>query len=304
MEQTSITARISAFARAYHSENNTVKIFDDSVARQLLTDVEYEQISRNMTDGIAFFNPSFAGSGADALRWVVDHQLSPSPLGRAAFAERALENAVCIGAAQYLILGAGYDTFALRQPRWADKLQIFELDHPATANDKRLRLERAGLAFPANVHTVEADFTSAHWLTALTQASAFDSSRISFCSALGLTYYLAAHTFDALLCALSSVLPRGSALVFDYPDESTGTEQSGERTRKQSMLAKAANEQMLAGYSCRDIEQLLAAHGFLVYEHLTPPEITSQYFSVYNQANFAHPMTAFDHVNYCLAVKQ
>lgn len=78
MEQTSITARISAFARAYHSENNRIKIFDDSVARQLLTDVEYEQISRNMTDGIAFLtHPSPAAEQMRCDGWLTISCLPP-----------------------------------------------------------------------------------------------------------------------------------------------------------------------------------------------------------------------------------
>lgn len=57
-----MTALISAFSRAYHHENNEVKIFNDSVARLLLTNEEYYQISTSMSDGIEFFNPSFIGN--------------------------------------------------------------------------------------------------------------------------------------------------------------------------------------------------------------------------------------------------
>ena len=79
MEQKSLTALISAFSRAYHALNNEVTIFNDSLARDLLTDEEFNQIAKNMSDGIGFFNPSFVGEPEQALRWVVDNQLSPSP---------------------------------------------------------------------------------------------------------------------------------------------------------------------------------------------------------------------------------
>lgn len=69
-------------------------------------------------------------------------------------------------------------------------------------------------------------------------------------------------------------------------------------------MAGAANEKMLASYSYVEMEKLLAYNDFLIYEHLTPNEITEQYFRKYNQANPEHPMTAFDNVNYCLAVKK
>ncbi len=70
------------------------------------------------------------------------------------------------------------------------------------------------------------------------------------------------------------------------------------------MLANEANEKMLAGYSYDEMEKLLCKCGFLIYEHLTPKQITEQYFEEYNKANSIHYMSAFDNVNYCLAVRQ
>ncbi|MGL4819185.1 MAG: class I SAM-dependent methyltransferase, partial [Bacilli bacterium] len=128
MKIASMTALISVFARAYHSEKNQTKIFDDCVARKLLSDKEFNEISLNMKNGIRFFNPRFEGDEEAALHWIVNHQLSPSPLGRSAFAEGALQTAARMGCKQYLIFGAGYDTFAYRQPDWSNTLQIFELD--------------------------------------------------------------------------------------------------------------------------------------------------------------------------------
>ncbi len=304
MKQKSMTALISAFSRAYHSENKSVKIFDDSVARQLLTDEEYSQISISMSNGIEYFNPSFIGDEVEALSWIVDNQLSPTPLARAAYAEKALEIAVHMGAEQYLIFAAGYDTFAYRQPNWADKIQVFEIDHSITASDKRKRLKNANNIIPNNVNYIEADFTREMWQTALIEDDAFASSKISFSSMLGITYYLTKQEFERVISAISSILTRGSSIVFDYPDENSYTEKAGERSKKQSILAASANEKMLASYSYRTIEKLLSDYGFLIYEHLTPEEMTAQYFSAYNKSNCSYPMTAFDNVNYCLAVRK
>lgn len=304
MKQKSMTALISAFARAYHSENNAVKIFDDSVARCLFTEEEYDRIASSMACGIDFFNPHFMGTPQEALRWVADHQLSPSPLGRAAFAERALQTAASIGTRQYLIFGAGYDTFAYRQPAWANAMRIFEIDRPSVAQDKRARLEKAKIAIPKNVQYIATDFLKEDWQTALTQNILFRESRTCFCSILGVTYYLSRQTFTELVFALSSIVSVGSAIVFDYPNKSSGNEKAGTRVEKQALLAAAANEKMLASYSYEDMEQILSAAGFLIYEHLTPSEITQQYFAAYNRADPLHPMTAFENVNYCLAVKK
>lgn len=213
MEQKSMTARISAFARAYHAQNNKVKVFDDSIARRLLSDAEYAQISKLMADGIRFFNPAFQGTAEEALRWVVDNQLSPSPVGRAAFVERLLENAVRIGARQYFIFGAGYDTFAYRQPDFAKSMEIFEIDNPATARDKQERLKKAGIEIPSNVHFIDADFTKSAWQEAIIHHEAFNPNKISYSTILGVAYYLSKQDFEALLSVLRSISPKGSAVV-------------------------------------------------------------------------------------------
>jgi methyltransferase (TIGR00027 family) len=304
MEQKSMTALISAFSRAYHSANNKEKVFDDYLAKDILTQSEYEQIAGNMSKGINFFHPFFQGTQEEALRFIVDNQLSPSPLGRAAFAEKALENAAGTGVKQYVIFAAGYDTFAYRQPKWASKIQIFELDHPATGSDKQKRIQLVLAEKPANLHYISVDFTKNDWESSLISCSEFDQSKISFCSLLGISYYLSKKVFKDIICIISSVVPKGSAVVFDYPDENTYTPKAGERAKKQVAMAGAANEKMLASYSCLELEKLLNDRGFLIDEHLTPNEITEQYFKKYNLSNPGHPITAFDNVNYCLAVKK
>jgi methyltransferase (TIGR00027 family) len=303
MEQKSMTALVSAFARAYHSKNKTVKVFDDFLAEKVLGQEEMEQISFYMAQGIQFFNPGFSGTKDGALRWIVDNQLAPSPLGRAAFAEGSLQTAARIGAGQYIVIAAGYDTFACRQPNWANKLQIFELDHPATSSDKQARLTGVTAALPKNLHFVPLDLTRDNIAEKLSACAFFDKSCISFCSMLGLSYYLAKEDFLHIIKLLADVIPNGSSIVFDYPDEKSNTDQAGARAKKQAAMAARAGEKMLASYSYEEMELLLSDRSFLIYEHLTPSEITRQYFAAYNQANPKHIMTAFDNVNYCLAVK-
>lgn len=303
MKHKSMTALVSAFARAYHSENNDIKIFDDSVARLLLSEQEYSQIEKNMTQGIQFFNPGFIGSDGDALRWIVDNQLSPSPLGRSAFTEQALRKAVSVGARQYLIFAAGYDSFAYRQPEWASQVRIFELDHPLMSMDKQKRINSIYGKKPDNLTYLPIDLTTAAVDEYLLTCSEFDKSELSFCSLLGISYYLSKEDFTSLIRGISNIVCRGSTLVFDYPDQDTYTDKAGERTKKQTMMAGGAGEAMLASYSYNDMEALLSNCGFLIYEHLEPKDITAQYFSEYNRANPQHIMSAFDNVNYCLAVK-
>jgi methyltransferase (TIGR00027 family) len=304
MENKNLTALVSAFSRAYHAEHNQVKIFDDRLARQLLTDEEYVNISSSMSQAIAFFQPQFIGSQEQALRRIVDHQLSPSPLGRAAFAEQALELATMLGTRQYLILAAGYDTFAYRQPDWAAKLHIFEIDHPATAADKLRRVSALNMTAPSNLHCIAADFTEPHWQSHLLASPFFDSNLISFSSLLGISYYLSKDVFKQLLATIASMLPKGSSIVFDYPDELTFTSLAGERAQKQVMMAARAGEPMLASYSYSELEKMCEEVNLLIYRHLTPVEITCELFQSYNDSQPEQQITAFDNVNYCLVVKQ
>jgi O-methyltransferase involved in polyketide biosynthesis len=81
----SMTASVCLFARAYHSTYDSPKIFDDYLARQLLTDEEFLQISEHMANGISFFCPDGAdkfSTKQEALKWVVQTQLAPTTLAR------------------------------------------------------------------------------------------------------------------------------------------------------------------------------------------------------------------------------
>ncbi|MHA7965854.1 class I SAM-dependent methyltransferase [Paenibacillus sp. CAU 1782] len=304
MKSRSLTALVSAFARAYHAESNGAKIFDDTLARQLLTKKEYDDISFNMSENVAAFEPGFVGTREEALRLIVDRQLAPAPLGRSAFAEEALETAVALGARQYLLFAAGYDTFAYRQPSWSKELTIFEIDHQATASDKQRRLLSFEKNTPANLFTLAADFNEADWAQALLGCPAFDRNQLSFGSLLGISYYLTPERFQSLLETIASIMPSGSSLVFDYPDEHTLTENAGPRAKRQVLMAAHAGEPFLASYSYTELERLLEECGWLIYRHLVPVEITTDLFGDYNRSHPEHPITAFDNVNYCLAVKR
>lgn len=294
-----MTALVSAFARAYHSKKSDVKIYDDTLAEKILTNREYESIKKNMTDGINFFYPSFCGTEDEALDRIVYGSLAPSPLGRAAFANSSLKTAVNIGTEQYIVCGAGYDTFSYRRPEWALNLKIFEVDKKEMIKDKLLRLKEADIDMPENTEYIALDFSEENIGAALLKNKNFDKSQKSFFSLLGLTYYISQKDFKKALNDFSQIAPVGSSVIFDYPERS-----GSEDFKKHSALAAAANEKMLSEYSYSEIEKILSKNGFLIYEHLTPDEITDRFFSSYNKANPDKNIKALDGVNYCLAVRQ
>lgn len=144
---------MSAFGRAYHTEHTDQPIFADRKARELMTDEEYSMITAYILGGIDFFAPDKKdtfSTNQDALTYLVNTQIAPTPLVRAAFCEDALKTAVHTTTQQYVILGAGMDTFAFREPEFLRKYDVFEVDHPLTQEDKRAELVGRGGQYSKN----------------------------------------------------------------------------------------------------------------------------------------------------------
>ena len=291
-----MTALVSCFSRAYHFRNNEEWIFQDDAAGLLMTDEEYQTISANMAEGITFFHPGFQGTAEEALRFIVDAQLSPSVLARSAFCERMLDNAVMLGCVQYVIFASGYDTFSLRNKN--QTLSVYELDLPEMIADKRKRLSLAGFEKIDNTVFVPCDLSKGEWSRSLIE-SGFDERRSFFGSLLGISYYLKKEDFQALVQCISRLMCEGSALCFDYP-----TSEEGEECLKNEKLAQGANEQMQAKYAYEELEQMLSDCGLLIYEHHDADSMTTEYFEKYSRGNPQHRMKAPAGVNYCLAIKQ
>lgn len=133
---------------------------------------------------------------------------------RSRYAEDCLADAAARGARQYLILGAGLDTFAYRQPEWAHDLAIYEVDHPSSQSFKRSRLAAASIAPPANLTFVPVDFERRSLNEGLREVG-FDFGAVTFCSWLGVTMYLTEEAIDATLRTLSR-LPKGSEVVLTF----------------------------------------------------------------------------------------
>lgn len=290
-----MTALVSAFARAYHYKNNRIHIFADPLAKEMLTDEEYVSISQNMSQGISFFVPGFQGTPEEALRFIVNHQLSPSVLARSAFCERAIGNAVMIGYGQIIIFACGYDTFSLRTKD--ERLQVFELDRPEMIADRQRRIREKGFEPVCSQICIGCDLALPGWKDDLLSAG-FHAETQFFGSLLGISYYLSKDEFRKLITEIASISCAGSTICFDYPQTSGGTE-----SKRNRELAAAAGEQMKAQYSYNELEELLSETGFLVYEHLDADEATNAFFQEYN-SNMEYSMTAPAGVGYCLAVKQ
>ena len=296
----SITALISSFGRAFHAENEEHPVFADYLAKELMTAEEYAAVQGYILGGAQFFEPEIDPAKQEPkelLRRLVNVHIAPSPLCRAAYTEKALKAAVLTGTKQYVILGSGLDTFAFRKPEFLSKYRVFEVDHPLTQADKRERITRAGWTISDNLTFVPMDFTKDS-LTERLIAAGFDPSAKSFFSWLGVTYYLSVEAINTMLSALSSICADGSTLVFDYPDENF-FDAPEKRVQNTIMMAKAGGEPMQSAFSYPELEKLLETHGFLIYELLTPDDIQRD---IIDKAGA--DLKAFEHVNYCLAVRK
>ncbi|WP_042474573.1 class I SAM-dependent methyltransferase [Bacillus ndiopicus] len=301
--ESSLTSLISAFSRAYHSKYDTPKIFDDFIALDLITKKEFVDIRENMIKGIQFFNHEIANELKDQpdeiLKWITQVQLSPTPLARAAFCENVLLREMVLGVEQYVILGAGLDTFCFRHPELQARLEIFEVDYPTTQDFKKVRLANANYQIPDNLHFVAMDFTKEFTSQNLVEAG-FIANKKTFFSLLGVSYYLTKDENAQLINELFATVPAGSSIVFDYADDKL-FEEKGLSNRVQNMLqmASASGEQMKSCFAYNEIEKILEDSGLLIYEHLTPTAINNQFFS--HRSDY---FSAFETIHFIHAVKK
>lgn len=298
--KSSITALMSSFGRAFHAENEEHPVFEDHLAKELMTAEEYAAVQGYILNGAQFFEPEIdpvKQEPTELLRRIVNVHIAPSPLCRAAYTEQVLKTAALTGTKQYVMLGAGMDTFAFRKKEFLSKYRVFEVDHPLTQADKRERITRAGWTIPDNLAFVPVDFTKDN-LTECLITAGFDPSAKSFFSWLGVTYYLSVEEIDTMLTALSGLCADGSSIVFDYPDEDF-FDAGEKRVQNTIMMAKAGGEPMQSAFSYKELEKLLEKQGFLIYELLTPDDIQKDIID-----KVGADMKAFEHVNYCLAVRR
>jgi len=186
---------------------------------------------------------------------------------RGRYAEDCLRQAVERGVRQYVILGAGFDTFAYRQPEWAAPLRIFEVDHAASQRAKAERLQAAGFAMPANLELVAADFEASSWGETLA-AGGLDLHAPAFFSCLGVLIYLPAESVRSIFRLVAS-FPKPSEIVFTFS-------QGGVDSLAQH--AAAAGEPWRTYHDPGALRAELSAAGFSTVTFLSPEEAQELYY--------------------------
>ena len=278
------TAMGTAFMRAYHAAHDHPKIFDDFLAHRLIKAEEYQLIEARHLEVFRRSDPARAAACPDQASalagWMQSGAPQPITLGRARYAEDNLEQAVRQqGVKQYVILGAGLDTFAWRRPDLLASLQVFEVDHPATQAFKRHRLRQMSGEPPAQLHFVPVDFDRENLAAAL-RRSAFDPQAPSFFGWLGVTYYLSRDAVFATLQAIAELAPAGSAVCFDYLDTSAFVPgKVAGRVQIMMDLVGRMGEPMITGFDPITLAADLAGLGLRLEEDLGPADIQERFFA-------------------------
>jgi methyltransferase (TIGR00027 family) len=295
----SITALITAFCRAYHATHDSPKIFDDFLADRMFTDEEHATFDRNLAGLLKVINPERAATQPDqaaALACVMETHTGPITLSRSRYAEDRLASAIEQGVQQYVILGAGLDTFAFRRPDLMGRLRVCEVDHPSTQALKHERLEMLAEPYPPSLHFIPINF-EAERLTAVLQPPAYDPRALSFFSWLGVTYYLTREAISTTLREVAASAPIGSTLVFDYLDaEAFIPERAARRSQLMQAIARRVGEPMQTGFDPSTLAADLQHAGFRLEEDLAPIQIEARYFQGRTDAYHA-----FEHVHFARA---
>ena len=255
-DQMSRTAIGTAYLRAAHQLFETQpRILDDQFALSLLGPVALQRIKDT----------------ADHYQTQSMRALRARVVLRSRFAEDRLAAAVLRGITQYVILGAGFDTFVLRQPPWAQALKIIEVDHPGTQDRKRSLLAAADLALPKNATFAGIDFEHESLHVGLLRYHVM-MDEPTFFSWLGVTMYLKEDTIDAVLRSVAT-FPASSEIVLTFAPPTGGS------PSPLAQRAASLGEPWVSYFEPDAFEAKLIGTGFSKVKFLSPTEAEARYFS-------------------------
>jgi methyltransferase (TIGR00027 family) len=256
------TALRVAMHRATHQVLDSPKVLDDPLALAIIgpkaasqlhsSENRYgEQVARNLRAFVAV---------------------------RSRYAEDELAAAVSRGVKQYVILGAGLDTFAYRNPYPESALHVFEVDYPATQDWKRGRLAAAGISVPRSLTFAPVDFESGETLSEGLGESNFDFAVPSFFSWLGVTMYLTEYAAMSTLDLIAST-PPGGGVVFDYAVPRTSLDAAAQIVLDAlSARVAAAGEPFQTFFDPTELAESLRRMGFGSIEDMDTNAINARYF--------------------------
>jgi methyltransferase (TIGR00027 family) len=258
--QPSRTAWSAALQRAAHQLLEVPPVFDDPLALRIVG-----------AQGVAWL-----GHNLERYRTLESRAMRAFLAVRSRYAEDNLARAVARSVRQYVVLGAGLDTFGYRNPHRG--LRVFEVDHPATQAWKRGRLRDQAIEVPRSLTYAPVDFET-QTLAGGLQAAGFRPNRPAFFSWLGVVIYLSRDAVASTLRTIASGA-KGSEVVFDFspPLSELG---DAERRSHEALAARVARagEPWIGYYSPGRFAQELRAIGFSAAHHLGSAELNERYLA-------------------------
>lgn len=247
----SLTARMVAVGRALHIFHHGPRaLVTDSLAWPLIGP-EAETLSKALRGAIP------AGTEIPTATWLA---------ARARITEDWLAES---GAEQYVVLGAGLDTYAWRQ---RDGRRVFEVDHPVTQSWKRTRLDDLGVPIPGDLVWVPVDFEHEPFGPCLARMG-HDGSRLTFTSWLGVIPYLSREAIDETL----SAVPRGHLALSYIPPQTSWDFEAQSLGQVIASLADQSGEPWVSLLDPDDLAGILAAHGLRVIDDVGAPDIGARF---------------------------
>jgi methyltransferase (TIGR00027 family) len=274
------TALITALMRSLHGRLDPQPLLQDPWGERLVPGSVREAVAQRALGRLPEAEreaaaADVAGFPDRALRATSSYT---GVITRSRFTEDALHEAVACGVRQYVLVGAGFDSYALR-PEAARHLRIYEVDHPATQSFKLRRLEEVGIARPAAARFLAADLAREE-LPAVLARSDFDPLAPAFFSWLGVTMYLTRSANEQALRGIARCAAAGSELVFTYIDALMFRPESGEAYKRFERLRRevaALGEPFLCGFYAATLPQELAALGFDLVDDVSEAALVARY---------------------------
>ncbi len=266
--QSSRTAEAAAALRANHFKNTVSPVFSDPYAFELTSRSWKKLLSSPLL--VKLMNSAVLNRTLGLLTGQV--------VGRSRYAEDLLDQAIQSNIQQYVLVGAGLDSFVLRESHHYPTLKIFEVDHPDTQAAKQAKLKKLG-EIPATVEFVAINFEKESISEALTR-SFYERSAPAFFSWLGTTHYLHPQTTLQTLKSIAEFAANASEVVLDYStdfQELTGIERIGSMGVAQ--FTHLLKEPLLGQFKPTDLHRAVEQMGFEVVEDLSGEAITERYFN-------------------------
>ena len=279
------TAELAAVARAEHTRSFARPIFEDPFAYMMCGRLWRTILSSRF------------------LSWLVGDILlahlkpiTSAIYTRARFGEDCLQKAVEQSIDQYVIIGAGYDTFALRRPDLLQHLTLYELDEAATQDVKRQRIHAAGYEIKGDVHYVQSDLAEQSFISDLKRAG-FDTTRPAVIGWFGVTYYLDKDTIHETLKSISQSIAPGSIVMFDYlADREWVDDDTKSLWDQASAFVARRGEPWVSSFKPESIPEFLTELGFTAINNLEPKQVGHLYFKDHPEVKYP-PMFGFCHAS-------